>query len=152
MLISVKDKENLLPFNVWSGTEYLKNTNGFTASNLTMDSSKEWSSNGDYSLQVTTLINNYARVEFIDNIPALKDETYVGSVDIFNNSNNNIILRFVENTNILVQDIIIPSSNSMQTISITRTIISDSTNLRFQLVFRNAMTIYVDNISLIRVS
>lgn len=148
----VKDKENLLPFNVWSGTEYLKNTNNFTYTNLTINSSKEWSSKGEYSLQITASLDSYARVEFINNIPTLKDETYVGSIDIFNNSKNNIALRFVENITGITQDVSIPSSNSMQTISITRTILSDSTDLRFQLIFRNAMTVYVDNILLIRVS
>lgn len=42
----MKDTNNLLPFNVWSGSEYSKDINGFYAISSTV-----WSSIGEYSFR-----------------------------------------------------------------------------------------------------
>ena len=52
----IKDKNNLISFNAWTGTDYLKNTNEFNNHPL---SSTEWSINGERSLKLTNTEDNY---------------------------------------------------------------------------------------------
>ena len=54
----VKDKTNLVPHNVWTGTDYLSNTTGF--SNECIESSTDWSYNGTRSLKLTRVQESYA--------------------------------------------------------------------------------------------
>lgn len=132
---------------MWSGADYLQDITDIPHYNLNINATKYWSSNGDYSIQLTNTINEYSRIEFTNNQQTFENETYTGTVDILNNSEHNIQLRMVEETGMLVQDVTIPPNNELQTVSITRTITAN-TVLRFQLINRYPIQIYVDNIQL----
>lgn len=132
---------------MWSGADYLQDITDIPHYNLNINATKYWSSNGDYSIQLTNTIDGYSRIEFTNNQQTFENETYTGTVDILNNSEHDIQLRMVEETGVLVQDVTIPPNNELQTVSITRTITAN-TVLRFQLINRYPIQIYVDNIQL----
>lgn len=60
----MKDTNNKLDYNVWSGTEYNQGTYGFTIVRCTAESSKNWSSISESSLKITT--NDSANWPYID--------------------------------------------------------------------------------------
>lgn len=86
MLYSIKDKNNLLTHNQWSGTSYLKNTNGFFCHpDINIVSSNEWCDVGDYSLKI--IGSKHASVDYGNN------ET--GIFDVSLNIHSNYPVRFV---------------------------------------------------------
>lgn len=56
----MKDKNNVLTYNQWSGTDYLNNTTEFIRSsgNVLIELSNEWSVNGENSLKITKLLTS----------------------------------------------------------------------------------------------
>ena len=50
----MKDTNNIIDYNCWSGTDYNNNTTQFSFSGTTGISSKEWSYTGENSLKVST--------------------------------------------------------------------------------------------------
>ena len=60
----MKDTNNKLGYNAWSGTEYNNNTDNIYAGNCNMNSSNEYSVIGESSLKITT--NNSASWGFVD--------------------------------------------------------------------------------------
>lgn len=65
----VKDKTNLVPHNVWTGTDYSADTTGFN--HTCIESSTEWSYNGTRSLKLNRFqegYNNYT-TSFVVTLP-----------------------------------------------------------------------------------
>ena len=60
----MKDTNNKLGYNTWSGTDYTNNTNNFYAGNCNINPSNEYSIIGESSLKITT--NNSASWGFVD--------------------------------------------------------------------------------------
>lgn len=60
----MKDTNNKLGYNTWSGTDYTNNTDNIYAGNCNMNSSNEYSIIGESSLKITT--DNSASWGFVD--------------------------------------------------------------------------------------
>ena len=90
---NVKDKNNIVPFNVWSGTDY-EGSIDLIIVGLTISSSSEWSSKGEKSIKIISSQNSYSHV-------VLHQDSCVpcnlqGSIDILNNGPSNVFLRLME--------------------------------------------------------
>ena len=106
----VKDKNNLLTFNQWTCTDYLKNTEGFSNSPACgIESSTEYAVNGERSLKITKLDdrNSYTRITY--NKPLIeKTITFSGTINTKGNMNITIFEMY-NNVDINVSRINIPS-------------------------------------------
>ncbi|WP_405286306.1 hypothetical protein [Methanobrevibacter sp.] len=134
-----------MDYNVWSGTDYLKNTMGFLPTDATVSSDYTFSTIGERSLKITTTGTKYQEVN-LKNIQGNASETFVATIDVLNNTGETVELRLFEiggghNT------VNISSNESVQTVSITRTLGTDCT-LRAILILRYPLTVYIDNVRL----
>lgn len=136
----VKDKDNLLDSNIWSGTDYLKNTNGFLHHpDITIESSTEWSNNGERSLKVNG--NDWVRHTPIDDA----DGTYTASLNVYSEYNIRVVF-YNTSSNLAVLNIP-PNTTETSTISLTCT---DTFYLNIFPYPRptNDVSYYLDNITI----
>lgn len=98
--IFIKDKNNLMKFNVWSGTDYKKTTEGFlSGKGQFIESSTEWSFIGDRSLKITRVgdrfrwtdipIKNIFREKFIRASVTIKSSCKLKVLFVFKDEDNN---------------------------------------------------------------
>lgn len=146
----MKDTNNLESYNVWSGTDYNKNTNDFVkgSSSIQLTSSNLWSINGENSLQIQRLgTGNYILdTSHLTDVTAGKTITYsckIYSPDI----NVNIRLRG-KGTNLT--SVTAYASDKVQNIIVSATIPEDYDYmcLRF-LPTVEGHVCYIDDISCI---
>lgn len=145
MFHSVKDKENLLPYNVWSGSDYTNNIEGFYAPVHIISSSDEWSNQGNKSLKIIseTLDYSYTRFYFIT---ATEGDKFNVTLKALNNSGNTLVLRVIETTNSHFQDVEIPSSSETQLINTNFTSTTDGV-INFLIITRTNIISYIDCLS-----
>ena len=144
---SIKDKNNLVSYLLWSGSDYSDNfTNIISGCSLKRSSFKPV--NGDCDIEVISTVEGYQHVR-LGSLDASPDEVYTGTVCIYNNSSSKVHLRLIEQETNSFNDVYIQPNNSIQKVTITRTITSTST-LMFYLVLREPATVHIDNITLTR--
>lgn len=147
----MKDKTNLLSFNVWSGTEYSNNNSNLTfdGTKFNLKTSNDFSSNGECSLKIISTQDptyNYIRLYTGSTVTG---ETYNGSIHILNKTIPKLTLRIIENNTNLMTDVIIVKSDNIQEINVSR-LVNDS-NISFSLIYGANIpsgVVYIDNIRL----
>ena len=140
IIYSIKDKLNLVSFNAWSGTDYLKNTTNFDNSPI---SSREWCSNGERSLKLTRQSDDYSdyTTNYYSNLPC---GTYLITFKLYAPNTNGRIAVFTNEETITIdyspQDI-------LQDMSITITNL-EINFIRFS-IWTPLESIYLDDLSII---
>lgn len=107
-----------------------------------------WSTNGKSSLKLTGLRTGYCAINLCRLTQVQTNEEYVATVDVLNNSTNNVYLRLIENDNNKYSDVSIPNAGTSQKIIISRVVSANSSDFRLVLIIRNEVSCYVDNITL----
>lgn len=138
----------MVGLNVWSGGDYSKSTYGGTGS-LTASISNEWCSNGDVSYKIIQDIEEYKYYQFA-NITGSLGETYQAKFNILNKSGEPVKLRLLQITDSLTKEVNIYSLDNVQTITATITLTTNS-ELRLRVVMYHPGTIFIDNITLIKI-
>lgn len=118
---SVKDNNNLVDYNIWSGTDYSKTTSGVTVSNdVSVYSSTENSYNGDYSLKGKVTGNGNSKWFRIridctnENLSNLQ-----ASIRILTPNNAQLFINQFDGTSqVKTKDVMINASDNWQLISI----------------------------------
>ena len=144
----IKDKLNLINYNMWSGTDYLLNTNDINtfSETITIDSSTEFSVNGNRSIKtVTTSSTNGIQVVHTPHIPAEIGETYTAELYVYN-PNNPIAIRILESTNVY-STVEVPINSNWEKLTISRTIQSGATVV-LMIFSRLPNTFYIDQVTL----
>lgn len=143
--MNIKDKNNLASYLLWSGSDYSDNfTNIISGCSLKRSSFKPV--NGDCDIEVISTVEGYRHVR-LGSFDASPDEVYTGTVCIYNNSSSKVHLRLIEQETNSFNDVYIQPNNSIQKVTITRTITSTST-LIFYLIIREPANVHIDNITL----
>lgn len=151
---SVKDKDNLFSYNVWSGTDYLKNSADFfsTTSGL-LFSSTDWSINGDRCVKAVNSLSNSISCK-IDNTDVVENDTVSFKFKIINNTGDTVYAQILQQNsdNTETQVIVsIPSSNNVQDIFITKNIDQEIIRVRCQISgIQPGKSIVADDFSLIK--
>ena len=135
--------------NVWSGTDYKKNTGDLSPSNVQISSTTEWAINGERSIKSEGQVERYSQVLLHYSSTSINtNETVTGKLTILNNTGKMVQLRLNQKDNInQYNDVNIPSNVNPQEVIISRTF-TDTSKVEFLLIIRNQVTVYVDNISL----
>lgn len=135
--------------NVWSGTDYKKNTEDLSPSNVQISSTTEWGINGERSIKSEGQVERYSQVLLHDSSTSINtNETVTGKLTILNNTGKTVQLRLNQKDNTdQYNDVNIPSNVNPQEVIISRTF-TDTSKVEFLLIIRNQVTVYVDNISL----
>lgn len=139
----MKDKNNLADYNCWSGTEYLKNRDGFYKDNsMNIMPSNIWSDIGETSLKISGLNNKNVDINRLYNLTA--GDTITVSLIIYNPTTNcRCHIRTNEESIIVVQ---VPKSKKQQKVTIS-TIIPENISWITLRTFLNVDgEIYMDNI------
>lgn len=136
----------MVSFNVWSGSDYLKNVNDIYA-NMELSSTEFWASNGNRSIQITSNTTGYQAATLCE-ITANINETYTGKLDILNPTSD-VYLRLIEVESSQYTDVTISSSNVAQESVISKQVTGSGT-FRFLLITRSSLTCYIDNVRLTR--
>ena len=140
---SIKDKDNLVNYNAWSGTDFLKNANGFTNA-ICIESSNEWNSNGDCSLKLIRKSGTYNEYSTLYNISLAKNN-YIFSCRLYSPQAIGEIIIVSNEGNIHTS---YPSNNQFQLITITVTNQSIG-NIRFVNWGNIGDSVYIDDVKLI---
>lgn len=139
----MKDTNNLLPYNVWSGTDYNQNITGFTRNPI---SSNNWSYDGERSLKLTRTGPNI--VDYIsDHDITLPTDNYKLTVKIYSpEGTGRVMVKYGTDSTSYVM---FQPSNQIQTLSIQ----VDNENIRGVRFLSDTMnaSIYIDDIALITV-
>lgn len=95
----VKDKNNLVSHNVWSGTDYKKNTEDLSPSNVQISSTTEWGINGERSIKSEGQVERYSQVLLHYSSTSINtNETVTGKLTILNNTGKTVQLRLNQKT------------------------------------------------------
>lgn len=137
-----------MPYNVWAGGEYSNNTSGLSTVADWVTVSSDFSANGDKSFKVDFQSSTFNTFE-ISRTSVEADETYSASFKILNNSGKSITLRLLHIEQSQQTETVIPSSDTVQTITSTVNT-SDSGTLSFRLVSANLLTFYIDDLNLVK--
>ena len=145
----VKDKENLYNYNLWSGTDYNKSltykTDYITGHSISVSSSNEHSSKGDYSIKI--IPNEEAWVRFPLNITS----DYVGktahfSAKVYTNvSCTAYLLLFNNDSQLSMKSVGINSNLDFELINLSSSIV-ENTNLIYFNILSDRGVIYIDDL------
>lgn len=72
-------------------------------------------------------------------------DTMSSTIQVLNDSSYSVTFRFVEVGTSEYSDVTIPSSSSVQDISLSRIKTTDANNVQLLLILRNSLTMYLDN-------
>lgn len=141
---NIKDKNNLAPYNAWTGSDYLKNVTDFSHHN-NLKSSTDWSYNGERSLKLTRIAEEYLQYilqYFLHE--ATTQGNYKFTVKVYSPTTNGRIIIVLQDKDAIWVSYGV--SNEIQTITLT---ITDSqiTGFRFT-VDTSLQTAYFDEISI----
>lgn len=150
--IFIKDKDNLLDYNVCFATEYDGNTKGFiTGDGQNIESSTEWASQGTRSLKITRVGNSYIWTD-VPIMDVFEGDSLFGELTIKNDCNMSIFFVFFdEKGNFYLQNRIkIQKSNIAQKIKINETVSKNikKVHLRFCIDDDIGSSAYVDDIKI----
>lgn len=149
MHYSVKDKDNLASVNQWSGGDYNNNTAGLSGT-LTAEVSSDYSTNGDKSFKITSSGSDYAYCGlFTSSSQFSNGDSVTGSIKILNNSGSSVTLRLLQIEGNAYQNVTVPSSDTIQTVSVSHTLTADS-SVSLRIVSYALITVYVDDICFIK--
>ena len=139
----MKDTNNLLDYNIWSGTDYNNDITGF---NKTPTSSNEYSSIGENSLKLTRTTDDYNNYT-TEHMKSLPSNNYRLTVDVYSPKATGRIVIFIGDDNQVMTNF--GSSPNVQSILLQ----ADNTNFRgFRLLNdTKGQSIWLDNISLVAV-
>lgn len=137
----MKDTNNLLDYNIWSGTDYNNDITGF---NKTPTSSNEYSSIGENSLKLTRTTDDYNNYS-TEHMKSLPSNNYRLTVDVYSPKTSGNLVMFTgdaDQVNVLFN----PSPN-VQSLSLQ----ANNTNFRGirLLNYTKGQSIWLDNISLV---
>ena len=140
----VKDKSNLLNYNIWSAGDYLHTLNGFTkAGNGNLIISNESSINGDYSIKATPTSNQYCNVILTPEFDESK--TYLFYCYCKNQiSGANLQLR---DNNSIISSVTIPVAFSFQYISLELNHPLNNYTIVFR-TYNSNYPLFIDNLNL----
>ena len=145
----MKDNNNIETYNIWSGTDYDKNTSGFTkGSNCQINTSNKFSINGENCLEIQRVGDTSFYVDTTRFTDLTADKTITYECIVYSpNSDINIQLRCngIAQTTIMVPSLIIP-----QKVSLSCKIPVDNTGytcLRFLPTSKNSC--FIDDITCI---
>ena len=149
---SVKDSDNLITHNIWSGGDYSKSTVGFSSGVGEISVSNEKSTKGDNSIKI---VEGNAYFKYDVN-PADVGKTLEITTDIYNPTSSTVQMyiyatKFGASNSSMKWLTVEQSSTGFQSISSTQLVIPDYTTVTCVFTMSNTNTgdtIYVDNISL----
>lgn len=144
----MKDTNNLLDYNVWSGTDYTENTSGINKNTISrIESTNQYAKIGEHSLKIinedTTGSSKSVRPF---TIPCSANTNYTLSLDILNKSIYTVTVRLYYSETNYTQIVVNPSYN-MQTVNLSHTVPHDG-NLICMIILNRQFTIFVDNMEL----
>ena len=146
----MKDTTNLLDYNVWAGTDYLNNTSGFNKNTMNkIEVSNTFSSIGENSLKVISTDNTSKNVRIVEIEGCQSGETYTIILDIINKTSSSAKLRLYQNEGPYYQEVSIPISDNLQTITLSLSMTRNS-NLRAMVLLSESCYVYLDNIQLFK--
>lgn len=126
----MKDINNKVDYNVWSGTEYLKNTNSFlNYNNSIIYSTNEWSEIGESSLKIIRTDTSKMTSAITRILNLTGTNTINTSLRIYSENNPAQIALYDGD---IYTSVIIPKSTE-KFISLSKTITSDHINLQIGL-------------------
>lgn len=126
---------------MWSGTDYLKNTNEFTHPD-NIASSTDWSYNGQRSLKLTRRSESYNDYITTSSLPTPKGD-YIFSCKVYSPSANGRVSVFLEDKDAVVVGYVI--SNDIQSINIS---INDSEIIAIRFIVDTLLqSAYFDDIN-----
>ena len=139
----MKDTNNLISYNLWTGSEYENKTNDIIPNGLIITPSNEFSSIGESSFKIIrTGTNNYLSIN-IKNL-LTDNQSYTVYVDIFSpTTDGSLLLRDVNGTN----SVSYSAMESIQTVSVTKTV-NLSGACYIQLICPTG-PVFIDNIRLV---
>lgn len=147
---SIKDNVNILQYNVWSGTDYRKNADGFYYNQgINLTSTHDWAYNGDCSYKVENT-NNYSELISLPRIKITENCNIKLSFHCHIDKNIQVILKQQnENGEQINQKSVIVPSNAETTIIISDQLIAEDNYILFQIYFNGNSTCYLDNFIMI---
>ena len=135
----------MLPYNVWSGSEYLKNRDGFYKdASINIMPSNIWSDIGETSLKIYGPSNKYVDITRLTNLTA--GDTITVSLIIYNPTTNcRCSIRSDEEPLITVQ---VPKSKKQQKVTISTIIPENISWITLRTFLNDDGEIYMDNITI----
>ena len=144
----MKENQNTLDYNIWSGTEYKNNLEDiyYIPNTVKANPSTVWSSIGEQSLHLTTTTDGYQAVT-IKQLTSTINKTMTIECDILHQKGGTCQLRIRQSDDTLT-DVNIPVNTDTQHISLSKQITADGT-VQVILILRNSTDeVYTDNICL----
>lgn len=149
----MKDTNNLLTDNQWSGTDYLGNNTGFVGyntANTLREPTNEWSSLGENSLRITRLTNSsyWVRVYYSNSIKS-KIVTAKATIKTTNSNVKAYLFEIDGSATVQTIEVTIPAGTVF---NVNLSLTSGNNNTRFALHTSTLGPIgdvyYIDNISI----
>ena len=145
----MKDNNNLLSFNVWSGGDYKQSTDGFISSNCKLTTSNKFSINGENSLKITTQIRDDWPLADTNRIYDKLSGNITAELKIYAPEGDMLIILFAYSPNKDIARIIVPKNDNIQSIKLTGDIPIDYNYLTIRLFPRTSdVPFYIDDLSL----
>ena len=139
----MKDTNNLLDYNIWSGTDYSNDITGFSKTPI---SSNEYSSIGENSLKLTRTTDDYNNytTEYMKSLPS---SNYRLTVDVYSPQAGGNLVMFIGDT--VQVNVVFNSSPNVQSLSLQ----ANNTNFRGirLLNYTKGQSIWFDDFSLVSV-
>lgn len=144
----VKENQNTLDYNIWSGTEYKNNLEDiyYIPNTVKANPSTVWSSIGEQSLHLKSTTESYQLV-LLKQIVLSSGTTVTAECDILHPKGGTIQLRIIQ-SNSSYNDVDIPVNNSPIHVSVSK-LITESKTINIALILRDDDDeAYVDNVRL----
>lgn len=143
--VFVKDTNNKIDYNQWSGTEYNKDTIGITSlNNSIMESVNNWSDIGECSLKITRKDSSLTTVCKM-NIPNLTVGSNINLKLTVYTPNTDITVRLMDN-NTIISDVVVPQSDTPTIVNLNGGVTNSTLIMRIVMADNNSYC-YLDNIS-----
>ena len=146
----MKDTNNLLDYNVWSGTDYANDITGiYINGNATAESNNTFSVNGESSLKITN--TDVSRWNSVDLFRISSPKRVVsGKFRIYNPECDVVVNLFHTTEGVLISQVTVPQNKVPREISIS----GDTSNISGYISIRifprdiNNSPVYIDDVSL----
>ena len=141
----MKDTNNKLDYNQWSGTEYNNNTTRITSLNNSMiESVNNWSDNGECSFKITRKDASLTTVCRM-NIPNLTVGSNITLKLTVYTPDTNTTVRLMDDNNI-ISDVVVPQSDTPTIVNLNGNVTNSTLIMRIVMANNNSYC-YLDNIS-----
>ena len=142
----MKDTNNLYDYNVWSGTEYNENIEGFAASSeIQLIPSKYFSNIGESSLRVNSLVSGeFVELQRVTSVTVGK--TFTVSLIIYNPTVQ-VRCRLKSDNNSNIITITVPPSENSKRVSVAGVIPSSYGGMGLRIFMDGVGSVYIDDIS-----